>query len=123
MLFRSIKDPAFAFAVVGDDGGGPVGFAKLGPCKLPHVATDGTIELRQFYLLKAAHGSGLAQRLMEWVLAESRWRGAIRLALSVFGENWRAQAFYRRYGFVDHGPVTFMVGNHPDEDRVWVTEL
>ncbi|GLR46536.1 GNAT family N-acetyltransferase [Sphingomonas astaxanthinifaciens] len=111
-------DPAYAFEV-GEVEGEVVGYAKLGPNKLPHVAGGDVIELKQFYLLKSAHGSGLAGRLMEWVMAEARQRGAGRIALSVFSENWRAQAFYKRYGFVDRGPVTFMVGNHPDEDQVW----
>ncbi|GAA4032842.1 GNAT family N-acetyltransferase [Sphingomonas rosea] len=111
----------YAFAV---GGGEPVlGYAKLGPNKLPHVADEGTIELKQFYLLKEAHGTGLAGELMAWVLEEAARRGAARIALSVFTENHRAQAFYRRYGFGDQGPVTFMVGNHPDEDRVWMREL
>ena len=60
---------------------------------------------------------------MAWVVEEVRRRSARRIALSVFSENWRAQAFYATYGFVDRGPVTFMVGDHPDEDRVWTREL
>lgn len=119
---REYDDPNFAFQV-GEIDGAVVGYAKVGPNKLPHVAAEGTLELKQFYLLKAAHGSGLAQRLMAWVIEEARARGAERLALSVFSENWRAQAFYGRYGFFERGPVTFMVGDHPDEDRVWVREL
>lgn len=115
-------DPGFAFAV-GPAAGVIAGFAKLGPNKLPHVESGPVIELRQLYLLKSAHGTGLGAALMEWVLAEARRRGAERIALSVFSENWRAQAFYRRHGFVDRGPVTFMVGDHPDEDRVWELAL
>lgn len=111
-------DPARAFQV-GELDGAIAGFAKIGPNKLPHVADAGTIELKQLYLLKAAHGTGMATRLMEWAMAEAQARGARRMALSVWSENWRAQAFYRRFGFEDRGPVTFMVGNHPDEDRVW----
>lgn len=110
--------PDFAFQV-GEVEGTVLGYAKVGPNKLPHVQSDGTLEVKQFYLLKAAHGTGMAGKLMEWVLAEARRRQAQRLALSVWSENWRAQAFYKRYGFQDRGPVTFMVGNHPDEDRVW----
>lgn len=113
---------AFAFQV-GEVDGAVVGYAKLGPNKLPHVAPEGVLELKQLYLLKAAHGTGMAQRLMAWVLDEARGRGAERLALSVWSENLRAQAFYRRFGFTDRGPVTFMVGNHPDEDRVWEARL
>lgn len=115
-------DPAFAFAV-GPAEGEVAGFAKLGPNKLPHVEDGPVIELRQLYLLKSAHGTGLGAALMEWVMGEARRRGAERIALSVFSENWRAQAFYRRFGFVDCGPVTFMVGDHPDEDRVWELAL
>jgi GNAT superfamily N-acetyltransferase len=115
-------DPAFVFQV-GTLDGEVAGFAKLAPCKLPHVPAEGTIELRQLYLLKPAHGTGMAQALMEWALAEARRRGSRRLALSVWSENWRAQAFYRRFGLADHGPVTFMVGNHADEDRVWAVDL
>jgi ribosomal protein S18 acetylase RimI-like enzyme len=81
------------------------------------------LELKQLYLPKAAHGTGMAQQLMDWTLNEARRRGAQRLALSVWSENMRAQAFYRRFGFTDRGPVTFMVGNHPDEDRVWEATL
>ncbi len=115
-------DLAMAFAV-GPAEGEVAGFAKLGPNRLPHVEPGAVIELRQLYLLKAAHGTGLASALMDWVLAEARRRGAERLALSVFSENWRAQAFYRRYGFVDRGPVTYIVGNHRDDDRVWELQL
>ena len=117
-----LSDPAHAFAVGAPDGA-VLGYAKLGPCKLPHVDPVGTIELWQLYLLGQAHGSGLAPQLMTWVLEESRRRGAQRLALSVWSGNLRAQAFYRRFGLTDRGRVTFMVGNHEDEDRVWVTDL
>jgi diamine N-acetyltransferase len=119
---REFGDPLFAFAV-GESGGRLLGYVKLGPCKLPHVDPDGTIELRQLYLLPPAHGTGMAQALMNWALEEARRRGARRLALSVWSENWRAQAFYRRFGLVDRGPVHFMVGNHADEDRVWEVQL
>lgn len=117
-----LADPAFAFQL-GEVGGEVLGYAKLGPNKLPHVDPDGLIELKQLYLLRQAHGTGMAQALMHWALDEACRRGAKRLALSVWSENWRAQAFYRRFGFTDRGPVTFMVGNHPDEDRVWETSL
>jgi ribosomal protein S18 acetylase RimI-like enzyme len=115
-------DPAFAFHV-GEIGGEVMGYTKLGPNKLPHVDPEGVLELKQLYLLKQAHGTGMAQQLMHWTLDEARRRSAHRLALSVWSENWRAQAFYRRFGFEDRGPVTFMVGNHPDEDRVWEATL
>ena len=59
---------------------------------------------------------------MDWAIDRSRARAAI-LYLSVFTENRRAQAFYRRYGFVDVGRNAFRVGNHIDEDRIWRLDL
>lgn len=117
-----LSNPAFAFQV-GELGGAIAGYAKLGPNKLPHVGGEDILELKQLYLLQPAHGTGMAQALMRWTLDEARRRGARRLALSVWSENWRAQAFYRRFGFTDRGPVSFMVGNHADEDRVWECQL
>lgn len=119
---RELRDSAYSFAA-GEVGGEVLGYAKLGPNKLPHVQPGAVIELKQLYLLKQAHGTGLARQLMEWVLAKARERGAERLALSVWENNHRAQAFYRRYGFEDRGPYDFMVGNQADHDRVWEVTL
>jgi ribosomal protein S18 acetylase RimI-like enzyme len=116
------EDPSFIFQV-GEQQGEVVGYAKLGPVKLPHVEADGAVELKQLYLLKQAHGTGLGRELMDWVLDEARRRGAERIALSVWEDNHRAQAFYRRYGFEDRGPYDFMVGNQADRDRVWEARL
>ena len=110
-------DPAFAFQVGEQDG--VVGYAKLGPNKLPFIDPEGAIELKQLYLLKRAHGTGLGRQLMDWVVAEARRRAAVRLVLSVWENNHRAQAFYQRYGFADRGPYEFMVGKQADRDRIW----
>lgn len=115
-------DPAYAFQV-GEADGETVGYAKIGPNKLPHVVPGAVTELKQLYLLKQVHGTGVARALMDWAIAEARHRGAERMALSVWSENWRAQALYKRYGFEDRGPVGFMVGSHRDEDRVWEKKL
>ncbi len=55
-------------------------------------------------------------------VAWARARASI-LYLSVFTENHRAQAFYRRYGFTDVGRNAFRVGNHIDEDRFFRLDL
>lgn len=106
---------------VGEEGA--VGFCKIGPLTLPVEPGGPAIELRQLYLLPDWHGRGVAQTLMDWALGEARRRGAREVYLSVFTENYRAQAFYRRYGFVFVAPYKFMVGDQADEDEIWRLEL
>lgn len=111
-----LADPAFAVRIAEVDGRA-VGYAKLGPAHLPIDTGDRlATELRQLYVLADWHGSGIAATLTDWILDEARRRGAQDIYLSVFTENPRAQAFYRRYGFVEVGRYLFMVGDHGDED-------
>ena len=102
-----------------------LGYIKMGPVdfELPEgQPADGAVELHQLYVAEAAKGTGVAAALMDWGIAWARERASI-LYLSVFVENDRAQAFYRRYGFVDVGRNAFRVGNHIDEDRFFRLDL
>ena len=70
--------------------GALLGYARIGRPKLPFEPEAGAIELRQFYLLKPAHGSGLADELMGWVLdAASRRQRARPLPVRVRGQRAR----------------------------------
>jgi ribosomal protein S18 acetylase RimI-like enzyme len=111
------EDPAYAFRIAEVDGE-PAGYVKLGPSTLPVEAEGSAIELRQLYLLKEHHGSGIATALMDWVLDQAKSRGAHELYLTVYTDNHRAKRFYERYGFVAVGRYDFMVGNHADEDII-----
>jgi len=120
-----LADPDWTIALIRGDGGAILGFVKLGPIDFDLPAgqpSEDATELHQLYVDHEAKGSGVAAALMEWGIAWARERAAI-LYLSVFTENPRAQAFYRRYGFVDVGRNPFRVGNHIDEDRIWRLDL
>ncbi|HEX8468204.1 MAG TPA: GNAT family N-acetyltransferase [Allosphingosinicella sp.] len=99
--------------------GAAVAFVKLGPITLPVEPVRPALEFRQLYVLRAWQGAGVAQALSEWAIEQARRRGAEELYLSVFTENHRAKAFYRRYGFTYVGPYEFMVGDQADEDEIW----
>ena len=114
---RELADPALAFRVAEAEGA-LAGYAKLGPVSLPVTPTGPAAELCQLYLRKPWHGAGVAQALMDWLMATARSRGAAELYLSVFTENHRARRFYARYGFEEVGPYVFMVGNHADDDII-----
>ena len=120
-----IADPDHRIALVRGEGGAILGFIKMGPVDFdlpPDQPTDDAVELHQLYVAEAAKGTGVAAALMDWGIVWARARASI-LYLSVFVENNRAQAFYRRYGFVDVGRNAFRVGNHIDEDRFFRLDL
>jgi GNAT superfamily N-acetyltransferase len=112
-----LADSAFATRLAEADGE-PVAYVKLGPVKIPVETGPTSLLIDQFYVLKAHHGEGIAQQLMDWTLAEAGRRRADALYLTVFIENHRARRFYERYGFEPVGLYDFMVGNHADEDII-----
>ncbi|WP_137752688.1 GNAT family N-acetyltransferase [Sphingopyxis sp. L1A2A] len=120
-----LADPGYAIALVRDEAAAILGYIKMGPVDfdLPtEQPTGDAVELHQLYVADAAKGTGVAVALMEWGIAWARARASI-LYLTVFTENDRAQAFYRRYGFYDVGRNEFRVGNHVDEDRFFRLDL
>jgi GNAT superfamily N-acetyltransferase len=117
-----LDDPAYA-VLLAEDGGEAVGYVKLGPLTLPVDANGGAVELRQLYVLKGQHGSGVGAALMDWALGEAKGRGVGELYLTVYTDNHRAKRFYERYGFVPVGRYDFMVGNHADEDIIMKLSL
>jgi ribosomal protein S18 acetylase RimI-like enzyme len=94
-------------------GGQPAGYAmvELGAThpQLPRAER----ELRKFYIDAAYHGRGVANTLMQQVLATV---GDGSLWLSVFSGNPRAIAFYTRWGFRVAGQQEFVVGTDHQQD-------
>lgn len=102
----------------------PIGYAKLTPLRAPVPdAAPGALELQQIYVLADWHGSGVAERLMQWGLAEARASGAPEVYLTVFDHNERAKRFYTRHGFEEVGNCTFQLGDRIDDDRIWRRRL
>ena len=100
---------------IGD--GAIIGYCTIGPVAFPGDWSD-TIELHNLYVLGPWQGEGIAPVMMDWALGQARERGAKAIVLSVYVDNHRAKAFYRRYGFTEFGKHTFMVGDHADDDRL-----
>ncbi|MEO5493980.1 MAG: GNAT family N-acetyltransferase [Sphingomonas sp.] len=112
-----LSDPAYAVRLAAHDGA-IVGFCKIGPVAFPGYWPATAIELHQLYILGPWQGEGVSPVLMDWALATARGRGASEVILSVYIDNHRARRFYERYGFVEIGQYTFMVGDQPDDDRL-----
>ena len=95
-----------------------VGYCMMGDLDMEIDASD-ALELHRLYVDERLKGAGVAAALMEDCLAWARAKSAKALYLSVWEENHRAQAFYKRYGFEHVGEHNFMVGNTADHDFIW----
>jgi ribosomal protein S18 acetylase RimI-like enzyme len=103
---------------VGADGA-LVAYAQLRDAASDDVAPmDEPLELWRFYVDQVHHGRGVAQQLMAAVIDAARARGAGTLWLGVWEHNAKAQAFYRKFGFVVVGSHTFVLGSDVQTDRV-----
>jgi GNAT superfamily N-acetyltransferase len=111
-----LSDPKIIVRLA-EEGGRAVAYAKLGPLTVPFEPERPAIELRQFYVLGPWHGTGVADGMMRWAIAEASER-ADDLCLSVFVDNHRARRFYARYGFEEVGRYHFMVGTHADDELI-----
>jgi len=81
------------------------------------------IELKRLYVDKPWHGQGVAHRLMDESIAAAKALGGQTMWLSVWERNFRAQAFYRRYGFERVGEHIFAVGKDPQVDWLMARSL
>jgi ribosomal protein S18 acetylase RimI-like enzyme len=100
------------------DEAGIAGYCMMGALDMP-VDDPRALELHRLYVHERAKGAGVAQNLMDEVIAWARGKGAPALYLSVWENNERAQRFYRRYGFADYSEWDFMVGTVADRDFIW----
>lgn len=97
-----------------------VGYAHVGPCKLPHPEVrpdDG--ELYQLYVRRDAHGSRLGAGLLSLALAHLAAARPGPIWLGVWSGNHKAQDFYAKRGFVRVGEYRFPVGAWSDEELIF----
>jgi putative acetyltransferase len=94
-LPASYEQGGGAFWVAVSDADGSI----LGTCGVFPVAPR-TFELRKMYLLRAARGLGLGQRLLDEAIRWVRAHGGTRMVLDTIHQMTRAIAFYESNGFV-----------------------
>lgn len=104
------------------EGAEVVGYCRMGAVDMPVDAAN-AVELHRLYVHERVKGKGVAAALMDQAIAWAKARGAGAIYLSVWENNPRAQAFYRRYGFADHSEWSFMVGRVADRDLIWKLTL
>lgn len=115
-----IADPTHATWIGTDADGAMLGYAHVGPCKLPHADVQpGDGELYQIYLLREAQGRGLGGRLMALALDHlAATRPGRPIWIGVWSGNARAQAVYTGMGFEKVGEYGFPVGDWTDHEFI-----
>jgi len=99
------------------DGERILGYCKVNPPWLPD-AEPGALQLSQIYVTYDQHGSGISRALLDWAIETARATQATALLLTVWEENHRAYAFYKKHGFEHIGDYAFPVGEQVDTDHI-----
>jgi ribosomal protein S18 acetylase RimI-like enzyme len=121
VIAAELADPETRYRLALRDGR-IAGYCKMGALDMEVDASD-ALELHRLYVDADTKGAGVAQALMDDALAWARGKGARVMYLSVWENNARAQAFYKRYGFEHVGEHKFMVGRVADRDFIWKLKL
>ena len=114
---QELGDPENQLFLVEDEGG-LLGHLKLGRCTLPKTNGEPSAEIKRFYVLARAQGTGVARALLMQAVEAAQAQAARGLYLSCWKGNDRAVRFYQREGFVIVGEQHFPVGTRIDEDYV-----
>lgn len=100
------------------DGTRIAGYSKIGAVALPlQDAAEQAGEIHRLYIDAPYQGQGLGHQLMQAVLAQPFLRHSA-IYLGVWEHNHRAQAMYRRYGFIPVGEYPYYVGQHADREII-----
>jgi ribosomal protein S18 acetylase RimI-like enzyme len=113
-----LSDPRCAVWFAEDDGT-PIGFIAVGACKLPVENLEPeAAEVQQLYVLAKYHNLKLGTRLMDTGLEWLASQGRGPIYVGVWSQNFGAQRFYARYGFVKVGDYGFPVGKTVDHEFI-----
>lgn len=117
-IATELADPAskFLLAYVGTEA---VGYAKLKVGEVPEcVRGPSPVELVRLYLDQRVLGKGYGAALIEACFEQARESGYKTIWLGVWECNERAQAFYRKWKFIEVGSHAFTVGNDVQADLI-----
>jgi AraC family transcriptional regulator of adaptative response/methylated-DNA-[protein]-cysteine methyltransferase len=99
-LEKILSDESVGTVYVAREEGRVVAMASL--LYTVSTAEGGTAALFEDLVVLPTHrGRGIATSLVAFMIAEARSRGVLRLTLLTDMQNERAQALYRRLGFID----------------------
>lgn len=89
-----------------------VGYLKMSSEKSTGDILNATaLEIKRIYVQQQLQGKKIGHLLLEKAIACARKKNISNLCLAVWEENQKAIGFYKRYGFIEYGELTFVLGN------------
>ena len=84
--------------------------------EVEYLLGDNTLELQRLYVLKKYHGLKVGATLMEYALRHAMDHKFEWMWLGVWERNFKAQDFYKRWGFERFSEHVFQMGTDPQTD-------
>lgn len=104
----------FLLAYVGDE---VVAYTRLRETASPLLMENGpAIEIARIYAKQNSIGKGVGSALMQQCMEIARQKNARVIWLGVWEKNYKAIAFYTKWGFEKFGDHVFMLGNDAQTD-------
>jgi len=131
-ITKEWSDPNTVFLLVRDASRKTVGYIKhieQSQQYLEHLDAGiarptQSLLLERFYFVPEAQGTGVAHKAMqEWLAFVEQDASLDAIHLSVWEENFRAQAFYQKYEFIYAGTFGYAVGDQTDTEFVYIKRL
>jgi ribosomal protein S18 acetylase RimI-like enzyme len=111
----------FLLAYEGDE---VVGYARIRETPNPVAMENGpAIEIARIYAVQKNIGKGVGRALMQRCIEIAREKKRTLIWLGVWEKNYKAIAFYTKWGFERFGEHVFMLGNDAQTDWLMKKEL
>lgn len=106
------------------DGDEVAGYARIRETPHPVVAENKpAIEIARIYAVQKSIGKGVGRALMQQCIEIARQKKAPVIWLGVWEKNYKAIAFYTKWGFERFSEHVFMLGNDAQTDWLMKKEL
>jgi len=103
--------------LIAQEGDQLVGFARLRESnEVVELLGNNTVELQRLYVLTSAQGKSVGKLLMQHSLRYASDCHYGWMWLGVWEKNFKAQEFYKKWGFEKFSEHTFWMGNDPQVD-------
>jgi ribosomal protein S18 acetylase RimI-like enzyme len=119
-IAADLADPKTVYLIAEIDGAA-AGYAKVKfDAREDCITSENTVELCRLYALDKFIGKGVGKSLMLALIDLAAKEKRETIWLGVWEFNYRAQEFYRKFGFEKCGEHVFQLGTDPQTD--WIME-